>query len=561
MESENKYQLAISPCGRLSPDTGEPIFDRRNPDTSRQRVIELGVGTLPAVSIGSLWVRRRALIELPTYDDRIKQVSLRPGDISVVSAGKRIEQNGRSEYLIPPYIHTVGNCNLNAPCMAFRVGDDPYGLLIPPMELFRFYYAEDTNLARRLLSYKFSTVLNDLVDLRKSGLTDDNTFHVQLQRGMRAANALIAALLAGSAVAQREAARIWASIVHYKQRESWTSGFIECQPPFEGDAEFHLTGIEFESWGKTRFLAYRIDRGTLEVPWDVTFQLKNDKNREGVVLEDRPPAWGPTQPRHRPANGGNIDHGEEPDINQDSCTAKAAKGRFLCERTPSRKPKGITRFRAGARYAPAPYGRKLSTGSGTSGKTDSSPASVIGEEAATESIPPYNFESFTQVLSALRSTHGYHVRLIAPEESRTNTAEGPCWCLRPVDFKVDSNWFYKSKKEGHLRHVFVVELFKDSRYFYLFEQERRPNTQESRSLLIVCSEDYSQIGLNRLKKILETTAENEGSWPSEKQMLDLVRKYINHSGKRRTDPARFASGIVKRLQGIINGPNKREPRL
>jgi len=249
-----------------------------------RRVVRLGVGSLPAVILGSLW-RKGRCVALPAYrslaatiDDNESPPWLAPEAGDVRSPAHARASIPASEYPITRPVETRGDVyssrsahaapsgaernGIGANCVriAFRAGETHGTLVIPCSEVIRFYYAPATQLARRMYSgallatrgraqevpqpvreaahaddIRYATHhlgvphFGALYDPATSQWTDEGRrqAHIRLRRGMDEDAVAVAARLRYDAVARLRAARIAGP-----PRTEVVSGEVEPRPGF-----------------------------------------------------------------------------------------------------------------------------------------------------------------------------------------------------------------------------------------------------------------------------------------------------------------------------------------
>lgn len=158
MPDEPTVQVVISPLGDASLRDPAKLASVGAVVDAERITVRIGVGQLPYLKIGSLW-RNGSCLPYGARKEHIFRLSVEKGTAGLFSA-HRIVDDGP---LVPPSHHRVGEA-AGAFCVTVAYGGDPHGLIIPALELLRFYYAASTPLARAILMGDFFQNLNTLID-------------------------------------------------------------------------------------------------------------------------------------------------------------------------------------------------------------------------------------------------------------------------------------------------------------------------------------------------------------------------------------------------------------
>jgi len=121
-----------------------------NPESTfvaKQRKVWISVGTLPVLRIGDIW-RDGRLETAPDYElETFADVEISSDTVSLIKAGLNLEENG---FLLPRGEHPWHMQATQSYCSMI---DLPSGrrLIIPCIELIRFYFGSSSNLLTKLV--------------------------------------------------------------------------------------------------------------------------------------------------------------------------------------------------------------------------------------------------------------------------------------------------------------------------------------------------------------------------------------------------------------------------
>ena len=134
-------RISISPI-----DTSCLLFNRIRSNAGEQREVWLPIGLLPLLRVGDIWTQGK-LIRRPTYDfEQFPDQLIYPDTVSVIKAGLPCG----SDYLLPFNLYPWHQHHTQSHCLLVTRGTQ--ALLIPCMELIRFYFGSSSQLLQRLWS-------------------------------------------------------------------------------------------------------------------------------------------------------------------------------------------------------------------------------------------------------------------------------------------------------------------------------------------------------------------------------------------------------------------------
>lgn len=568
--------------------------DAEEVDPTAQRIVNIRVGELPAVRLGTLWKNgfEVASPRYPTYD--ASRLEFSEDSLDVVEAGQNEPGREATASLVPRHLRHIGVRHAHSRCLAVSGDGDPYHLLIPAAEVLRFYYGRCTLLLQALLTRPFEENKHRIFDPESSGRTSDGTCAVYPKAAFGPTSMRVAAILACSNCGDRAAKRIHPALVKNLREGPVKRTELEVLPPFRGVSGLRVRGRRFGHNGRKRFLAYEIMAGNLPVPggkvvrrgvkWKpLTPEMKDlvDSERQKKSQEQAAEAEDqPTVPGSNPT----VLFGEEPRQKDSRTKLKASCGKFADEieiiddRDEVDRPKALTGGKEanGKKRKTKTAGGDVSTGDGTYTDTPVHPASVEdaanqGSSAASTDKPKpsqsggSSFREFPKILERLGARYGLPYRLLGneggsvdaflptltlPDKVEVPKADGkdretPRTKTRPIK--------WARMPESRRREVLVAEIVLEDAYFYAFELEHRhidADTLDEHYCMAIlwAREDYHCLDENELEEILFQCALRKGRWLKDDVLsgLGLGQEKIAHRWQSYEDYPGAIARIIAR---------------
>jgi len=211
----------------------------------------ISVGALMLVRIGDLW-RDRTRVETPDHDvETFKDLQINPSTTQLVKAGAAVDQGN---YLIPFRDHPGHQKDTSSNCVCVSLPSNRR-LIVPCMELIRFYFGSSSDLLARLFTpplTKANLFSDANWDLLLQALT------VRLAEGIRGSSAVDVARIASNDVAWRAARTVSTSIA--RACAVGAAGYPTTTFPFEGSTDLVVHGkwLSHADEPKKTFLAYTL---------------------------------------------------------------------------------------------------------------------------------------------------------------------------------------------------------------------------------------------------------------------------------------------------------------
>src|SRR5579885_3489434 len=516
--------------------------------------VEVGVGMMPYLKIGTIWMNGKR-IHSPDYETRTFEnvhASRELTPAMYASASFTDEENGnphRRHFYIPFREYSFFDDGLRARMLVVHVshaGADSSNvtLLVPCVEVARFYYFNSTTMTSALLSGEALTDHDRGLFNPDPLLTfydaETGAGYVRLRQRMRDSDAAVIGRVALSEYALSRAEAIYESVVMNFNNDGHFT--MDAYPPFTEATTWKVHGQTIRSGSKTFFLVFSIDTCSGLLPFRKLYYTRdNDGRSDDEYDPERPIAWsGPNKPRmHKPAAGERergIRFDDEPTKTDPITEVTLEANRFtaLTEK-PEKIEKDECHYRAAVMRRQTELGGKdFGMGDGTARETELSPIHLAVKEEQRRNdvrrsdLLEHTLENFREVLTHLAGMDGVTITSVRVSDNGEYPDDGDRSYMPIV-----SAWSYMSRRRQERRQVMIAEETFNGRYFYLFEIGKRPRRGESEETftsLILHNAEGVPLGIEVIILVLRICAEREGVWPDEYQ-LDLRRKKMYHRSK------------------------------
>ena len=217
----------------------------------KQRKVWISIGILPLLRVGDIW-RDGQLKLTPDYElEQFPDLEINSETALLVKAGLNLEEKS---FLLPLAEHPWHRQCTQSYCLMV---DLPHNrrLIIPCMELIRFYFGSSSNLLSKLFLPPLS---RDMLYSKSHYDKITGRLSLQLAANISGASAADIGRLHMDAAAWRSAAHIGASLLKasVSNQEIYPQGFF----PFEGQTDLIATGkwLSFENEQRATFIVYNL---------------------------------------------------------------------------------------------------------------------------------------------------------------------------------------------------------------------------------------------------------------------------------------------------------------
>lgn len=481
---------------------------------------DIGVGLLPLVWIGSVWKNGYLVeknIEYSTGNFEVDTTFAKFCEFSALT-----DKGDKKCRIIPAYEYPIGieawMRISRAPLIALPYKNDPNGLLIPAIEVIRFYYIYSSYSARSLFFGEYGKLLREPTSFDP----DTKIVRAFLHWFCRESDAWMLARYEASPLMQMRATQIheWVQIESINQ-SSFTPSHCAFFP-FDGRTKLTaaIKPIIGED-GVKRFLAVRLKRCTASMPFtDVHLEIET-KPTNPKEAEERKPIWGRIWP-HGLEVAKKFDHGGEPDKRYFPISIEILEDRFaaldgkklIVVKKISDKPKGKAVV-----LPPEEPKKGVGTSDGTYGENKTAKGNVrVDVTSQEDNSLKADIDSFIVALEYLRNKEtmtvtsipvaaGYYTYREETVSHFQQTRDEYRWT------SIGTTYDDKGVKWIVPRRLIVAEVRFDEKIGYAMEIERKPGKNETISVLILAKNDYARMTSEEFKNFIDLCV-MRNRWPS-----------------------------------------------
>jgi len=244
-------------------------------DHQHQHEVWAPIAALPLLAIGDLWQHGRQ-IDSPDYQvELFKDLRISPETVAFVKAGLAIDER----FLLPLSCHPWHRQYTQSYCVAIAL-DEGRRLLVPCVEVIRFYFGSSSNFLQRL----FTTPLTqENLWASKHYNSAIRHLHLVLAKRLSGISAADIGRIAESKFAWRAAAGIHASC--QKATALGQPAYPYTGFPFEGITSLVASGIwlPFGEQEKATFLTYRLRSCSYPFPFhSLSYEADDRKARHAT---------------------------------------------------------------------------------------------------------------------------------------------------------------------------------------------------------------------------------------------------------------------------------------
>jgi hypothetical protein len=496
---------------------------------------DIGVGLLPLVWIGSVWRDGHLVEKYIEHPTRTFEVDTNQAQFIIFSSStKKGEASCR---IIPAFQYPLGSEAWNgiskSPLIALPYNNDPHGLLVPAIEVIRFYYIYSSYSARALFFGQYDKLLREPTTF--DPLTKVVT--IFLHWFCRESDAWILARYKASPLMQERAKKIheWIqleSLNRFASTPHGTSFF-----PFDGKSK--LTAVVRPIVGEDgvkRFLAVRLVTCTAAMPFsDVVLEIEAKPSNPDEAEECKP-IWGRIWPYGYDDIPKIFDHSGEPDKRYFPINIGVLEDRFAAlEGKKLKVTRKISDKPSGKAIVKLPNNPKTGVGTsgGTYGENNTAKTNVrVDVTAQGDNSLKTDLVTFLEALEYLRSKKSIIVTTIPVGAGSYLHRDETISYFQPG--RSEDRWTSigaiideKERKRILPRRLIVAKLELNGRAGYAMEMERKPGKNETISILILAKEDFTEISSEEFKCFIRQCVDRN-RWPSKKDTHRYRRSSVAH---------------------------------
>lgn len=518
-------------------------------DSGSRRVAEIGVGLLPLVWIGSVWQDGRRINKGLKYDDRTFAVDT--SIVKTITFSGTIDPFGNNR-IIPAHQYPLGSkawtSVQDAPLFAIPYLGDPYGLLIPVIEVIRFYYIHSSFSARAIFYGEYDRLFSDpecnlAIPLPPVKLT--------LRWGAKHEDAWMLARYIASELFKRRANKVH-SLVTLQKLVKDRPVLPESFFPFDGNTNLKVEGIKIKGDdGKLRFLVTRLRNCTHPMPYsEVTIRIP-EKSSNPTEQEELRPILYKSWPIGFDIYSLPAKHDQEPDkdmaifyLEENEARFSALKGKKLKKEKIPPKPKEHVRKPIDSDEEK----NGLETSEGTHGKSDAIRTEIRQDLVPDDDRAPMTLTNFVNALAYLR-TQGLTVETIQIGEDKSEF-KGETISFFEKLGKSNRQWSVVHIKPPKKRGIIVAKVSNLEGCAYVLEIERDPSRiGESYSVLVISSPRHTEISTTELESFKSDCQTHKG-WPP----VSNTSRQFNRTFTPHRKPEKTATDIQKNIDDPVD-PN------
>lgn len=516
--TEPFVQIYLSPLAISPMASPKDLASVNAVNWSGQKIIDIGVGQLPFIEKGSVWkngLRQKALAGTSRV---FSDLEISKDSIKLIRASHQVN----NEFLIPQSQYRLGT-GLNSWLVAVEYQGNPYGILIPAIELIRFYYAISTNLAQAVFSGVFRYGLDSIVHTDRTGYVEaEDRYLLGLRQQITDEEGWVIARILHSNIANQACLKIYD---HFLEQAANEERFVNVKAnfPFEGKTtlQARVKPMPFkQSDGTTKWhnLVLVMESCSAPMPYSELTVIRDNDGRQGEPETDIPKKDKKPYQRGGVTNNGiegkHIQNKKDTNASLSSVSLTVASGRFtaLTGRKPDKPTKEQTEYRSMGKPIAGLEVKALGTGLGGYGadEREVQRVNIVAERTRRQAAPP-SFELFEEAIEYLNQQEGISASIRQGNE-----------LLEYMPFTKPSGkwqWAYLDSASRQRRRVIIADIMIGERYFNLIEFEQRLN--ESCTVCLLFSEGV-KVSDYTLHDVLHQCSAQKGIWRNILSGFDIV---------------------------------------
>ncbi len=273
--AQPSIKVAFSPL-RRDPSDHAALLLPDSTDHQHQRETWAPIAALPMLAIGDLWQAGHQIASPDYQVEAFKGLAINPESVAFVKAGLALEEH----FLLPLNYHPWHRHHTQSYCVAVSLSDQRR-LLVPCVEIIRFYFGSSSNFLQRLFTAPLS---QECLWTHKHFNPPTRHLHLVLANRLSGLSAPDIGRIAENKFAWRAAAGIYVSC--QKATATGHPAYPYTGFPFEGTTDLVASGqwLPFGDQENATFLAYRLRSCSHPFPFlSLSYEAGDRKARYGTA--------------------------------------------------------------------------------------------------------------------------------------------------------------------------------------------------------------------------------------------------------------------------------------
>lgn len=487
------------------------------------RMVPIGVGQLPLLRMGSLW-RDGKLEILRSGVEQVFDLDIPPGVTNYYIATDKIGLAG----LVPFRAHRLMSYGKNTKCIVLPHDGDPAGIIIPTVELIRFYYANSTRLSKAIFDGEFVYSPSSIYDPDYTGL-DGKLAVICRRQDVSDDDCWTIARILNSQAAFDGARRVNDSMMRdfaNTQHANPESAF-----PFSGKTRIKAR-CKKVGYAPARWLVLSLVSCTASFPYEDLQVMADNDGRQANPNTDLPDSAKIPIVRLSKDNGQELEPPrlqsvKEPDNKALPNRLELSGDCFqvLQGKKIEKQDKELCKYKAGQLSPVVAPPDTSGTADGTHAPNGVGKAELV--QTQSDALPP-SYELLVELVQELNMRPGVSARLPPlPDGLGLIKAKRTAPAGR-------RQWAYVDNKRNRRRAFIMIEIAIHSEFFYLVEVERRTDSSGDKySALIFIPMSSSRMTDLQISAIRDTLSKQEGRIKDQSYLrsvgVKLLPKVLRHT--------------------------------
>jgi hypothetical protein len=146
LRSQPSVKVYFPPL-RVNPENNESLLAPDATELREQLYVWLPIGMLGLLGIGDLWQNEKLISRPPYHRKLFERLNIGPGTCTFINSGLSIDER----FLLPLAVHPWHRQATQSYCVMLQI-DEVRRIIIPCLELIRFYFGSSSDLLHRLFT-------------------------------------------------------------------------------------------------------------------------------------------------------------------------------------------------------------------------------------------------------------------------------------------------------------------------------------------------------------------------------------------------------------------------